>query len=303
MKLQELQTKFETYLLTERRVAQNTVAAYKRDINQLIGFLDQKKILLSSLTSDDLKQFLHYLHDLKLDARSISRKISAIKLLFSYAHERFAIPNVAQELIFPKIEKKLPHYLTEEEIQQLFTVIDADTSPHGIRNKVMIYMLYATGMRATELVKLAVSAIHFDTGYISVQGKGGKQRLIPLPQPMLTLLQDYLSHAHKEVANYKNTDVACPYVFPTRYGSTVKAMTRQALWGIIKDAWKKTGNARAISPHILRHSIATHLLKKGAHLRSLQMLLGHENISTVQVYTHVETSHLRTIYDKKHPRS
>ena len=202
------------------------------------------------------------------------------------------MPDLGQQLTFPKIEKRLPNYLSEQEIEILLQMADRDTSTLGKRNKVMLYLLYVTGLRITELTTLKTSAIQWDTGFLHVEGKGGKQRMIPLPQPMrsLELLKEY-------------ADKQRDYLFPIRYAGTIRPITRQAFWGILKQLWKKTGIAKSISPHQLRHSLATHLLKRGADLRSLQLLLGHENLSTVQIYTHVETSHLRTIYNKKHPRS
>ena len=164
----------------------------------------------------------------------------------------------------------------------------------------MLYLLYVTGLRITELVSLIISNIHFDTGILEVHGKGGKGRVIPLPTPTLDMIRAYLESVHKKfIEAHGQTD----YLFPTLYASAIKPITRQSFWQVLKDLCKKTTIQKAISPHTLRHSLATHLLKNGAHLRSLQMLLGHENISTVQIYTHVEVSYLRHVYDKKHPRS
>ena len=296
--MKQLVQQFETYLLTERRVAANTFAAYKTDIGQFIDFLLAQNKDLKDITAKEVKLFLHHLNQLHLTARTLSRKISSIKSFFSYLHEKFSFADLGQELIFPKLEKKLPHYLTEQEIEQLLAVASADTSLHTLRNKVMLYLLYITGMRITELTSLKISDVHFDTGYVNVFGKGGKQRMIPLPQPIIPLLREYLEKParHQDI---KNND----YLFPVFYGNKAKPITRQAFWMILKNLWKKTGIQKSISPHQLRHSLATHLLKRGADLRSLQFLLGHENVSTVEIYTHIETSHLRAVYNKKHPRS
>lgn len=292
MTLPELQTKFEAYLLTEKRVSANTFTAYKRDISQFIYFLGKENIIIEQIKKNDLKKFLCYLYDLKLSARSVARKISSLKIFFTYTHRQFGWKNIGQELYTPKIEQKLPQYLTENEIKLLLTAAEQDQTAIGIRNKVMLYLLYVSGMRISELVILTTADMHFDTGFISVCGKGGKQRMIPIPQFVLMMIKNYLG-----------THPITDYLFPVKYGKKIKPISRQAFWVVLKKLCKRSGINKSIFPHQLRHSLATHLLKKGADLRSLQLLLGHENISTVQIYTHVETSHLREIYDKKHPRS
>ena len=292
MTLSELQTKFEAYLLTEKRVSVNTFSAYKCDITQFMYFLSKKNITIEQIKKNDLKKFLFYLYDRKLSARSVARKISSLKIFFAYIHQRFGWKNIAEELYMPKIEKKLPQYLTENEIKLLLTAAEHDQTVIGIRNKVMLYLLYVSGMRISELVTLTIADMHFDTGFIAVCGKGGRQRMIPIPQIVLTMIKNYMG-------TLKNTD----YLFPVKYGKKIKPISRQAFWVILKKLSKRAGIDQSIFPHQLRHSLATHLLKKGADLRSLQLLLGHESIATVQIYTHVEISHLREVYDKKHPRS
>ena len=291
---------FFTYLLTEKRVSSNTYEAYKTDLLQFLQFFERSKYSVNELSIKEIKLFLQHLKKAELSARTMARKISSLKLFFAYAHDKNYLPDLGASLTFPKIEKKLPTYLSEQEIEILLQVADRDTSVHGKRNKVMLYLLYVSGLRISELTHLSINSIQWDTGFLRVDGKGGKQRMIPLPQPMIELMQDYVQKIHPNViGKKKSTD----HLFPVLYAKTVRPITRQAFWGILKQLWKKTGIARSISPHQLRHSLATHLLTRGADLRSLQMLLGHENLATVQIYTHVETSHLRTIYDKKHPRS
>lgn len=300
----ELVTKFEAYLLTEKCVSFNTYSAYKNDIEQCKSFLAKHAIEdMRLVTQEVLKIFLQYLYGMKLSARSLSRKISSLKLLFNYAHDRFGIVNSAQDLIFPKLDKSLPSAISEEEIEKLFAVSDQDISEIGKRTRVMLYLLYVSGMRISELIHVKIPHIHFDTGFIEVVGKRGRGRLIPLPRPMLELLQDYLKTVHRAFVTADNGSRATDWLFPTFYAGKVKPITRQSFWMTLKELWIKTGSVRTISPHILRHSFATHMLKRGADLRSLQILLGHESIATVQIYTHVETSYLRTVYDKKHPRS
>jgi integrase/recombinase XerD len=288
-------TKFEAYLLTERCVAHNTFSAYKQDLAQFVAFLAEHKLTIEQATVDDVKRYLSYLKTNAIGARSMARKMSALKLFFSYAHEYAGFVDITHDIQAPKLEKKLPSFLSEQEIAHLLQVADADTSEHGVRNKVMLYLLYVSGMRISELTSLRLSDIHSNTGFITIRGKGGKERMVPVPQDMMDLLHVYMQTAR----NNESSD----FLFPVRYGGTIKAISRQACWHVLNGLWKQTGIARTISPHMLRHSLATHMLKNGADLRSLQLLLGHENISTVQIYTHVETTHLRTVYDIKHPRS
>ncbi|MCX5922004.1 MAG: tyrosine-type recombinase/integrase [Candidatus Dependentiae bacterium] len=295
-------TKFHTYLLTEKRVASNTFSAYKRDIDQFMTYLASRKVTLDSVTIADVKEFLRHMKDtLCLSARSITRKISSLKVLFSYMHEHLGLPNVAEDLIFPKVEKNLPNYLNEQEVQQLLMAANHDQTDIGVRNKVIVYLLYVSGMRVSELINVQLSHLHFDTGFIDVLGKGGKMRMVPVPAPMLTLLQEYLNTVHGTFT--KNGSRSTDYLFPIFYAGKIKPITRQAVWVILNQLCKKSGLNRTVFPHQLRHSLATHMFKNGVDLRSLQMLLGHETIATVQIYTHVETSHLRKVYDKKHPRS
>lgn len=300
MDVKQYQTKFETYLLTEKRVTKNTFLSYQKDLQQFIEFLEKNSIFLEKLTSDDLKKFVHHLYGLKLSARSIARKIATLKSFFNYLNHYFNIKNKAKELHIPKIEKKLPTYLTQEEVSRLLNHAEQDKSELGIRNSIMIYLLYSSGMRVSELINVKISDIHFDTKFLSVEGKGGKQRMIPLPEVIINPLHDYIQkYAYSNFA----PSVAPVYLFPIQYGKKIKPISRQSCWGILKKLCEQAGIKRAISPHQLRHSFATHMLEKGVDLRSLQVLLGHEEITTVEVYTHVETSQLRKIYDKKHPRS
>lgn len=293
-------TKFYAYLLTEKRVAANTYAAYKRDLAQFQQFLVKQEITLQQVLLRDLKFFLKYLKDIKVGPRSVARKISALKLLFKYLHDHLGWENKAEEISFPKFKKSLPTYLSEQEIETLLTVADNDSSDVSKRNKMLLYLLYVTGARISELIQLTIDDIRFDTGFISINGKGGKQRMVPIPPPMLELLQTYINQVHVLfVRKHQQTN----YLFPILYKGKVKPISRQSCWIMLQGMWLKTGLKKSISPHMLRHSLATHMLKNGADLRALQLMLGHETIATVQIYTHVETSHVRQVYDEKHPRS
>lgn len=294
---------FHAYILTERRLAHNTYLAYKRDLAQFELFLQKNNIVLESVRIKHLKQFVRSLRSTDLTARSLARKVAALKLFFSYAHERFDIQNCGEYLITPKIKKALPQYLSEQEVEAFLAAADADNSPIGIRNKVIVYLLYISGMRISELTALYASNIHFDTGFLKVHGKGDKERMIPIPHEMLGILRRYLQTVHRDFIDRKGGCTGEEYLFPTSYSGKIKPITRQACWVILNTIWEKTGIKKRISPHQLRHSLATHMLKNGVDLRSMQLILGHENIMTVEIYTHVEVSHLRESYDKSHPRS
>ncbi len=300
MTVADLITKFESYLLTEKRVSQNTFLAYKRDLRQFTDFLAREGLIsLKVVVLDHLSGFIASLRDAKLSIRSIARKIAALKGFYTYV-EQFGITNYAKELTMPKLPHRLPEYLSEAEIEQMFDAASQDESPIGKRNTVMLYTMYVTGMRVSELVNLKVGNVQCDAGCIRVDGKGGRQRMIPIPEVMVSMLVTYINHDRGKLLKKHGTT---EYLFPILYGGKLRPISRQAFWFIVKQLWKKAGIGRPVSPHTLRHSFATHMLKKGANMRSLQILLGHEHLSTVQTYTHVDTGYLRTIYDKKHPRS
>lgn len=300
MKVADLITKFESYLLTEKRVSKNTFMAYKQDLRQFVQFIAKEGCdTMDKVQTLHLRDFLAHLRDMHLSVRSIARKIAALKGFYTYVAQ-FNVPNKAQELVMPRLPQKLPEYLSEQEIEQLFDLLSRDDTPHGKRNLVMFYTMYVTGMRVSELVNLQVANVQCDAGCIRVDGKGGRQRIIPIPKVMMTMLVTYINQDRNLILKRHGST---PFLFPIVYGGTLRAISRQAFWFIVKQVWKKAGIVRSISPHTLRHSFATHMLKKGVNLRSLQLLLGHEHLSTVQMYTHVDTTYLRTIYDKKHPRS
>jgi len=297
---------FEAYLLAQKRVANNTLSSYMNDINQFVTYIKlyAKKEDLKEIEIKDIKSFLQYLkEENNLGARSMARKISSLKVFFKYLQQYYNITNITGELSYPKIERKLPNYLNEDDVEKLLEYSNKDTTDVGIRNKIMLYLLYVTGMRITELCNLTISNMQFDVGFISVHGKGGKGRLVPIPQGLIKEIKAYLDNTHKKLlhraGDFKSTD----YLFPLIYAGKIKNISRQAFWTILNKMALSAGITQKISPHKLRHSLATHLLRKGANLRSLQLLLGHENLSTVQIYTHVDTGYLRKVYDKFHPRS
>ena len=299
----QLLTHFEMFLLTQKRVSQNTFTAYKKDIEQLLEFFKKNKTNLENCGKPQLKSFLRNLKERGIGAKSLSRKISTLKLFFSFLHEQFGFINKAASLVYPKTEQKLPVFLTEEELQHLFKIANKDTSYRGIRNKVMLSLLYASGMRVTELVSMTLDQIHFDTGFVTIFGKGGKERMVPLPKNVLDLLRFYIDTIYIKLLSKNMRHEKRKYLFCVSYRGKQKPISRQVFWSILKKLIFKSKISKKISPHSLRHSLATHLLKKGANIRLLQVLLGHEQLTTVQIYTHLEDTHVRKVYDKKHPRA
>ncbi len=300
---QTLVTRFESYLLTERRVARNTFEAYKSDIEQLMSFFASIQKNLQTVTSQDLKDFLKFLKESGITARSMARKISCIKTFFGFLHDHYDMKKISDQLILPKLERKLPHHLNEEDIQKLLNSADKDNSLTGIRNKVMLYLLYVSGARVSEIANLKLSNVDFSSKFLLIPGKGSKERMVPVHEHMLSLLRLYLDNAFPALLIKENQRLNTEFLFPTYYNKQLRPMTRQLFWMYLKKIAADAGIKKELSPHTLRHSLATHLLKNGADLRSLQLLLGHEQLTTVQIYTHVETSHLRKVYDDKHPRS
>lgn len=292
---------FETYLLTEKRVAKNSFDAYKSDLAQFDAFLKKQNTSLEQATIEHIKLYLSVLKKNGIAARSMSRKISSLKAFYNYSERVAGLENPTKDILFPKLEKTLPRFLTEAEIENLFCSLEQDTTVHSLRNKLLVHLLYVSGMRITELTQIKLSDIQHSTGFIMIHGKGNKQRLVPLPQQTFDLIRTYCEHVLSQFQKKHTQHV--DFLFPTLYAGKIKPISRQLCWSLLRKLCKESGITRNISPHQLRHSLATHLLKKGADLRSLQLWLGHEHLTTVQVYTHVETSFLREVYDKKHPRS
>lgn len=293
--------KFEAYLLTKKRLANNTLSSYMSDLRNYADFLKVKHELeIQNADLKELKAYLKYLKNLELLPRSMSRKISSLKVFYNFL-ETEGLVNLGSALVFPVIEKRLPNYLSNTEVESLLAKAQEDETNSGKQFYVALMLLYATGLRVSELVGLKVCDIQFDTGLITTIGKGGKGRIVPVPIIVLEVIKKYLEITFKDLTGKPATGNTP--VFALRRQGHLKSHSRQWVWGQLKILALKVGLVKNLSPHVLRHSLATHLLKNGADLRTLQMLLGHENVKTVEIYTHLETSHLRKIYNKKHPRA
>ncbi len=303
MKLEEAVINFKSYLISQQCVSPHTLDAYSTDLKQFLDYLNGVVIWCGQITTDHIKGFLHQLQTEEISARSRSRKISCLRKFFDFVVQKEVIKNPMKSVFLPKLEKKLPQFLTETETEQLLKTASCAKNPTEERNKVMLYLLYVCGLRISELVHLKTSQLDFSAGFLRVTGKGSKERVIPLTQEIILLLKNYLEQTYPTLSGAHQDTKAVDILFPVYYGKKLKPLTRQSFWLYLKKLAIIAGIHKDISPHQLRHSLATHLLKNGADLRSLQLLLGHEQLDTVQIYTHIETSHLRKIYDDKHPRS
>lgn len=286
---------FFHYLEVERGLSPNTLKAYRRDIAKLEDFAKKHRRSLSSLTASDLREFLRDLHRYGLSLRSIGRTSSAVRGLYRFAAaEGHMRSDPAEQIETARLHRNLPRYLNLDEVDLLLEVSDV-TTPEGLRDRSMLELLYATGLRASELITLKLGNFNFNVGYLVCEGKGRKERIVPYGRSAKKWLERYLRDGRPEFVRKTNDAF-----FLSRLG---KAMTRQRFFQILKSCGQRAGIARPLSPHVVRHSFATHLLERGADLRSLQLMLGHSNIGTTQIYTHVSRERLRRIYDQHHPRA
>lgn len=311
--MQALLDKFFEYLITEKCVASNTVVAYQKDIEQFLIFLNQTSKIeqWNDVSAQHIKDFLHHVrYEKQVSPKSSSRKLSALKTLANYLFRYHDLPCFTNGVAFPKLAKQLPKNITQDQMAKLLEVAASDRSVLGQRNCLMICLMYAGGMRVSELVSLRISQIFLTERHIKVLGKGDKERIIPIPEEMIGVLENYIAQIHTILLGNSATAQAAKttikksdFLFPVPHAGKINHITRQAFWRILKAIAQKSGLIHTISPHVLRHSLATHMLKRGANLRILQMLLGHEKISTVQIYTHLDIAHLRELYDKYHIRA
>jgi len=288
---------FEYYLKIERGMSPNSVVSYMLDIEKLIRFLSAHELsdAPATITAETLRNFV-YQESKELKARSQSRLISALKSFFKYLMlENYREDYPMEYIDTPKFGMKLPDTLSVEEIDALIAGIDLSTD-EGHRNRAIIETLYGCGLRVSELVSLRLSDLFFDEGFIRVLGKGNKQRLVPIGSHTQKEINNYLLYQRKKVPQVKEfSDI----VFLNRRG---KQLTRAMIFTIIRQAAANIGLAKQISPHTFRHSFATHLLENGANLRAIQLMLGHESITTTEIYTHVEHAYLSQVINTYHPR-
>lgn len=288
---------FQHYLRLQRGLAENTAISYGLDVEKLINYLQKYNITETPLTivEDTLRQFVYEVGK-DLNARSQARLISSLKGFFKFIMYEKGREDFPMDLIdTPKIGVKLPDTLSLQEIDAMLASIDLSTD-EGHRNKAIIETLYACGLRVSELISLRLSDLFFDEDFIRVMGKGSKQRLVPIEKYTQKQISYYIEHQRKLLKIAKGHE---DYVFLNRRG---RQLTRAMIFTIVRRTAEDIGLKKTISPHTFRHSFATHLLENGANLRAIQLMLGHENITTTEVYVHVDRSYLREALEKFHPR-
>ncbi len=286
---------FLEFLAVEKGLSANTVASYAHDLDKFFLFLGQEKIGWQRTDEAHLIKFIHRQSRAGLSARSIARLVSSLRAFFRFVVLEGGIKaNPAAGLSSPKLWFNLPKFLQVEEVERLLRQPAGDDR-RSVRDRAMLELLYASGLRVSELVSLKRQNLNLDDGFLICQGKGGKERIVPLGRSAAAAVERYLSCARDEFL--KGTS---DYLFLTGRG---KPFTRQGFWKRLKAYAEQAGLDRRISPHILRHSFATHMLERGADLRSVQLMLGHSQITTTQIYTHVSRRRLRRVYDMYHPRA
>lgn len=300
--MQEMFQQFENFLLNERRYSEHTVQAYMRDLRDFYTFLNTSgSAELVSLTYQDMRLYLVSLNERALSQISISRKLSSLRSFFKYALLRGWIDTNPMALIqYQAKRQKLPKFFYEKEIEQLIEVAKQDESPEALLRLALIEMLYATGMRVSECCNLKVSMIDFHIQMARIIGKGNKERIVPIGDEAMSILQKYMQQDRQIFLNRINENHNHSYVFITPKG---KPITAQYVRKLLQDLIKKNGLTFTIHPHKLRHTFATHLLNHGADMRSVQELLGHADLSSTQIYTHVTKDNLRRQYLNTHPRA
>jgi integrase/recombinase XerD len=297
MTWQILSKSYGTYLRIEKGLSENSCIAYLQDLTKLQDFCSGKGILPNEISFNHLKEFVAELYDFGLSARSQARIISGIKQFFSFLLVENIISIDPSELLEqPKIGRKLPEVLTVEEIDSLIGAVDV-SKPEGHRNRAILETLYSCGIRVSELVNLSLSDLFYDEGYLRVIGKGNKERLVPVSKKVEKEIQFYVENQRKSIPVCKGDE---NIVFLNRRGNR---LTRVMIFTIIKNLSEKIGLKKSVSPHTFRHSFATHLLEGGANLRAIQEMLGHESITTTEIYTHMDQRFLRDAILTFHPRN
>ena len=284
------------HLRVERRLAANTLESYARDLAALEAFAAGREAPVESLDRRALERFVRDQITAGLASRSVARAVAAIRGFYKYlvVDERLTI-NPADDLRPPRAWPALPKFLSESEVERLIAQPDVST-PLGLRDRAMIELLYATGMRVSELVGVRATDLHLDERYLTCIGKGDKERLVPMGEEAARWIRQYQRDARPQLASSAGRS---PRFFVNVRGGP---LSRVGFWKILKAHGRRAGLSRTLSPHVVRHSFATHLLEHGADLRAIQLMLGHADLSTTQIYTHVLEARLRSIYDRFHPR-
>jgi len=297
MEIQAVISSFLTHVKVEKGLSSNTVSAYQRDLNKFLVFAQKRKLALEQVSRDHLVDFLAGLYRDELDSKSVARHLVTLRNFLRFAQSQDLISSdPSLNLESPKIRRSLPGYLKVEDIDRLLEQPDPKT-PYGLRDRAMLEVLYSTGLRVSELIGLRVSDLDSKVGCIRCIGKGDKERIVPAGRKALGMVDKYLRDARPKLLA---KGVSSTALFVNRRGMP---LSRVGVWKILSNYGKRAGFRVALTPHMLRHSFATHLLERGADLRSVQLMLGHADISTTQIYTHVVEERLKQIYKAHHPRA
>jgi len=294
MAKQIIKSKYKTYLLLEKGLSKNSISAYLDDLDKLYDFLENENLKAEDIKLDDLQQFIAQLYDLGINARSVARIISGIKSFYNYLLIEEYIDSDPTELLeTPKIGLKLPTVLSVDEINSIIGIIDMSTK-EGRRNKAILEVLYGCGLRISELTNLKFTDMFLDEGFLRVEGKGNKQRLVPISPTAIKEIRNYMLDRNHIVVKKGHENI----VFLSKRGT---AISRIMVFHFIKQYAEEAGIKKNISPHTFRHSFATHLLEGGANIRAIQQMLGHEKITTTEIYTHMDREFLRQEIIEHHP--
>jgi integrase/recombinase XerD len=299
MEISAVISSFLMHVRVEKGLSTNTISAYRRDLNKFEEFARKRKLSLESVRRDDLVDFLAGLYRQKLESRTVARQLVTLRNFFRFAQIQGLItedPSINLES--PKIRRHLPGYLRLEEVEKLLEQPDSKT-PTGLRDRAMLEVLYSTGLRVSELISLGVSDLDAKVGCVRCIGKGDKERIVPVGKKALGMVEKYLRDGRPQLLRSAKASSG-PALFINRRGA---ALSRVGVWKILSAYGRRAGLRVALTPHMLRHSFATHLLERGADLRSVQLMLGHADISTTQIYTHVVEERLKQIYKAHHPRA
>ena len=287
---------FLTHVRVEKGLSHNTVSAYRRDLGKFSAFAQRRKFSLEAVKRDDLVDFLASLYRQKLDSKSVARHLVSLRNFFRFAQiQELISDDPSVNLESPKIRRSLPGYLRLEEVERLLAQPDPKT-PIGLRDRAMLEVLYSAGLRVSELISLQVTDLESKVGSVRCIGKGDKERIVPVGKQALGMVGKYLHDARPKLLGKAGSAA----LFVNRRGG---ALSRVGVWKILSAYGRRAGLRVALTPHMLRHSFATHLLERGADLRSVQLMLGHADISTTQIYTHVVEERLKQIYRAHHPRA
>jgi integrase/recombinase XerD len=299
MEIANAMSSFLTHVKVEKGLSANTISAYQRDLLKFEGFAKKRKLSLEAVSRDDLLDFLAGLYRERLESRTVARQLVTLRNFFRFAQtEEMIAADPSIKLESPKVRRSLPGYLRLEDIERLLSQPDEKT-PLGLRDRAMLEVLYSTGLRVSELVSLRVSDLDGAAGCVRCVGKGDKERIVPVGSKALGMVERYMRAARPRLVP-KGKGTPSPALFLNRRGAP---LSRVGVWKILSMYGRKAGLRVALTPHMLRHSFATHLLERGADLRSVQLMLGHADISTTQIYTHVVEERLKQVYKAHHPRA